>query len=254
VSQTDGYIITETGQRRNKRTTKGWELLVEWKDGSVTWIPLKDLKETNPVEVAEYAIANRIKHEPAFAWWVNTVIRRRERIVAKMQKKYWRTEYKFGVRLPKTVDEALQIDKMTGTDHWERAIKKEMSKVNIAYNKAKEGVTPEDVRQGKVMDMRGFQEIKCHIVFDVKMDFTRKARFVAGGHMTQPAASITETLVGDLFLMPGRRFWMNQVFTMMPTGNHSMEILKNKDRLMLQHHLVCLLILLVSLMPTMQGM
>jgi hypothetical protein len=37
--------------------------------------------------------------------------------------------------------------------------------------------------------MIGFQEIGCHIVFDIKMDFTRKARFCAGGHtMDTPAA------------------------------------------------------------------
>jgi hypothetical protein len=43
--------------------------------------------------------------------------------------------------------------------------------------------------------MIGYQEIKCHIIFDAKMDFTRKARFVAGGHMTQPASSITYSSV-----------------------------------------------------------
>jgi hypothetical protein len=121
-------------------------------------------------------------------------MKKRERIVAKLQKKYWRTDYKFGIRLPKSVDEALQIDKMTGTKHWENALKKEMSKVCVAY-KAKDGVTPDDVQKGRVADMKGFQEIKCHIVFDVKMDFTRKARFVAGGHMTQPASSVTYSSV-----------------------------------------------------------
>ena len=30
-------------------TTKGWNLLVEWKYGKQDWIPLKDLKESNPV-------------------------------------------------------------------------------------------------------------------------------------------------------------------------------------------------------------
>ena len=35
------------------------------------------------------------------------------------------------------------------------------------------------------------KEIRCHIVFDVKMDFTRKARFVAGGHMTEAPTFIT---------------------------------------------------------------
>jgi hypothetical protein len=190
----DGFVIMPNGRKTPKRTTKGWELLVEWKDGSTSWIPLKDIKDTNPVEVAEYAIVNKIDQEPAFAWWTNTVMRKRERIIEKLQKKYWRTEYKFGVRIPKTVEEALQIDKATGTTHWEKALKKEMSKVSVAY-KPKENVTPDDVRKGRVQDMLGFQEIKCHIVFDVKMDFTRKARFVAGGHMTQPATSITYSSV-----------------------------------------------------------
>ena len=57
------------------------------------------------------------------------------------------------------------------------------------------GVTPEEVRANKVDQLRGFQEIKCHIVFDVKMDFTQKARFVAGGHMTVPPNSLTYSSV-----------------------------------------------------------
>jgi hypothetical protein len=56
-------------------------------------------------------------------------------------------------------------------------------------------ITLEDVRKGRVKDMIGFQEIKCHVVFNVKMDFTRKAWFVAGGHMTQPATSMTYSSV-----------------------------------------------------------
>ena len=37
----------------------------------------------------------------------------------------------------------------------------------------------------------GYSEITGHLVFDVKADFTRKARYVAGGHLTEPPASIT---------------------------------------------------------------
>jgi hypothetical protein len=44
--------------------------------------------------------------------------------------------------------------------------------------------------------MIGFQEIGCHIVFDIKMDFTRKARFCAGGHTTNtPAATRYSSVV-----------------------------------------------------------
>lgn len=43
----------------------------------------------------------------------------------------------------------------------------------------------------------GIQEIKCHMIFYVKMDgnFTRKARLVAGGHVTETPASITYSSV-----------------------------------------------------------
>jgi Reverse transcriptase (RNA-dependent DNA polymerase) len=37
----------------------------------------------------------------------------------------------------------------------------------------------------------GSKLIPCHIVFDVKMDFTQKAQFVAGGHVTDPPSSQT---------------------------------------------------------------
>ena len=35
-----------------KITTRGWKLLVEWRDGQTSWIDLKDLKESNPIENA----------------------------------------------------------------------------------------------------------------------------------------------------------------------------------------------------------
>ena len=65
-----------------------------------------------------------------------------------------------------------------------------MHKVRVAW-KPKDGTTPDQVCARKVRGMIGFQEIKCHVIFDVKMDFTRKARFVAGGHLTEASGSIT---------------------------------------------------------------
>ena len=55
-----------------------------------------------------------------------------------------------------------------GTDFWRKALNKEMSKVKVAWE-ARDGITPDDVRNGKVLDLIGFQEIGCHVVFDVKM-------------------------------------------------------------------------------------
>ena len=59
VAKEDKYITTKTGTRRLRKTTLGWKLLVLWKDGSEQWIPLKLLKETNPIEVAEFAKDSR---------------------------------------------------------------------------------------------------------------------------------------------------------------------------------------------------
>ncbi len=36
---------------------------------------------------------------------------------------YWRTTHKFGIQIPKTVKEALAIDKETGTDFWRKALR-----------------------------------------------------------------------------------------------------------------------------------
>ena len=88
----------------------------------MTWETLANLKESYPVQVAEYAVNNKIDQEPAFNWWVRQVLRKRDRILSKVKSRYWRTTHKFGIRVPKTVQEALQIDKETGTDYWEKAI------------------------------------------------------------------------------------------------------------------------------------
>ena len=63
-----------------------------------------------------YAVANRIQEEPAFAWWVKSVLRRRNRIISKVKKKYWRTTHKHGVRVPKTWEEALELDRQNGNN------------------------------------------------------------------------------------------------------------------------------------------
>ena len=192
----DGYTMTRSGQKRMKTTTRGWFFLILWKDGSSSWEKLADLKASNPVELAEYAVANRLTAEPAFAWWAPYALRRRNRIISKLKTRYWRTSHKFGIRLPHSIDEALAIDKENGNDFWEKAINKEMKRVKISW-KIHEEHAPEQVRDGKAETLIGFQEIGCHLVFDVKMDFTRKARFVAEGYRAEAPASMIYSSVAQ---------------------------------------------------------
>jgi hypothetical protein len=70
-----------------------------------------------------------------------------------------------------------------------------MEKVKVAFEFC-EDCSPEQICQGLARkDFVGYQEITCHMVFDVKMDLTHKARFVAGGHMTETPASLTYSSV-----------------------------------------------------------
>ena len=73
------------------------------------------------------------------------------------------------------------------------ALKKEMRNAAIAYTPSKD-VNAEQARCGEG-GFIGFQEIKCHIVYNVKMDFTKKCIYVAGGNTTEAPASLTYSSV-----------------------------------------------------------
>jgi len=136
---------------------------------------------------------SEIDHEPAFNWWVRQVLKRRDRIVSQVKgraklskearaKKYTKRTQKFGIEVPRTVEDAVRLDKENGNTLWQDAIAKEMTSVRFGFRTLKDG---EKVPVG-------FKFIRCHMIFDVKMeDFRRKARLVAGGHMTEVHPSIT---------------------------------------------------------------
>jgi hypothetical protein len=46
-----------------------------------------------------------------------------------------------------------------------------MTRVKVTW-KTHDSNTLQEVREGKVHELTGFQEIGCHIIFDIKMDFT----------------------------------------------------------------------------------
>ena len=133
IDKDDAFIMMKNGVKRRCETTKGWHMLCQWKDGSTNWVALKDAKHSYPVLVAEYAIANQIDEEPAFAWWVGNLIRKRNRILSKIKSKYWQRTHKFGIRIPKSVEKAIAIDKQNGNSLWWDAICTEMKNVRPAF-------------------------------------------------------------------------------------------------------------------------
>ena len=79
----EGFVMSRTTSKL-VNTTKGWDLQICWKDGSIDWLPLSQVKEAIPVELAENTVAQRINKEPAFNWWVNKTLQKRDRIIGKI--------------------------------------------------------------------------------------------------------------------------------------------------------------------------
>ena len=76
----NGFNTTKHGmQILNITTTKGWQLLCQWKGASSDWIDLKDLKDSNQLELAEYPMGNQIQEEPSFKWWEANMLQTRNR-------------------------------------------------------------------------------------------------------------------------------------------------------------------------------
>jgi hypothetical protein len=66
VDKSDQFRLDrKTGKQSKKKTLAGWDFEIEWRDGTTSWIPLRSLKVTNPVEVAEYVMNNKLDEEPS---------------------------------------------------------------------------------------------------------------------------------------------------------------------------------------------
>ena len=79
---------------------------------------------------------------------------------------------KYGIKVPRSVAHAYELDQKNGDTFWRDAIKNEMMNVFVAFEILNHG---EDAP-------RNFKELGVHLRFDIKMDMTRKAQLVADGH------------------------------------------------------------------------
>ena len=155
---------------------------MEWTGGTRQWMPLKILKESNPVQVAEYVMARNLSEEAAFAWWVHYVLRKRDVIVSAVKSRVARTTHKYGIELPRpgkdTIENARKLDLKNGNTLYMTALAKEMGNNAIAF----------EIKNHGEKAPPGYFKATGHIIWDVKMDFTRKARWVKDGHKTPDSA------------------------------------------------------------------
>ena len=71
---------------------------------------------------------------------------------------------KFGIKVPQRVNEALRLDENNGNHLWIYGIEKEINSVTIAFK----------LLNGREKPPPTYQEIRYHMVFDIKMEDFRK--------------------------------------------------------------------------------
>ena len=118
VSKEDKHITIKSGQQWLQDTTAGWKLLVCWKDGMESWVMLADMKQSHPVETAEFAKARGISNEAAFAWWVPYTLRKRDVILSSVKTHIQKTTHKYGIEVLTNVAHVMEINRRNNNSLW----------------------------------------------------------------------------------------------------------------------------------------
>ena len=118
----------------------------------------------------EYAHNAKIHTEPAFNWWVPHLLRKKSCLVSKIKARLHKSNRKFGIAIPRSYEEVVTFDQANNNKLWQNAWDKEMKNIKIAFNFLDDGIPPPP----------GYKQRSCFIIFDIMIDLTCKARFVAG--------------------------------------------------------------------------
>ena len=134
-----------------------WDICCKWKDGSTLWEKLSNLKDSHPIQVAQYVIAQGIQYEPAFNWWVYHVVKKRDRIIFMVR---W-CSLPYLKKIHKFVLSCLRLLKrlMPLTRKWKHSLVRCHTERNgecmkITFQTIPEGEKPPN----------GFQYVNCHMV------------------------------------------------------------------------------------------
>ena len=171
-----------------------YNVKVLWEDGTSTWEPLGEMIACDPATMAAYAKEHDLLETPG--WKKLKKFARRDKVLKRMlnaskrAQRFGEVVYKFGVRIPRSVKEAIQLDKENGNTLWQDAMEKEIGQIN-------EYKVYRSLGQGAEVPP-GYQLIPVRMVFDVKQTLQRKARLVARGDKTTPPADAVYSGVASL--------------------------------------------------------
>ena len=97
ILKSDIYVVTNQGQNKTRKTTIGWKVLVNWADGSESWITIKDTKEAHPFNLTKFSKVRNISDNLTFALWVPYTMRKRDIILSKVKDRIFKTTHKHGI-------------------------------------------------------------------------------------------------------------------------------------------------------------
>ena len=189
-------VFTFSAIKDHKIKGNKWYVCVEW-DGhgfDPTWEPLSEMRKADPITLAMYARKHKLINMKGWKWAKKikvdgTKMIRMARRMYKVKKCFEQVKYKFGVQVPRNAEEAFRLDQENGNTLWKEAIDKEIGQI-MEYE------TFKVLERGKAAP-QDHTFVTLTLVFDVKHDGRRKARLVAGGHMTDPSTEeVYSSVVG----------------------------------------------------------
>jgi hypothetical protein len=153
-------------------------------DGDITHEPLKIIAADNPVSCAIYARENDLLIKPG--WHRFKQVAKQEKTFtrmvnqAKLRSYNTAPRYKYRFKVPRTYEQALQLEK----------------KNQIPYGKDAATLELTQIDHTKVKPPTGYKKLCVHLIFDVEHDGRHNARLVADGHHTDiPLESVYSGVV-----------------------------------------------------------
>ena len=170
-----------------------WNVQICWENGETTWEPLGIIGKSDPVTCAIYGKEHDLLEQDGWKCFAR-LARRQKKLLrlahqAKLQSFRCRPTFKFGIQIPRSHAQALELDKENGNHLWRDAEERELNQID-------EYEAFMDVGIGTSAVPRGYKKIRVHMVYDMKVTLQRKARLVADGQLTDtPVDSVYSSVV-----------------------------------------------------------
>ena len=130
---------------------------------------MNELRLHDPIEVIKYGLKNKLENQPGWEWIKPYLPGKGDmaKLVKAMKVATGEVaQYKFGVKVPRNVREALVFDKENKDTKWQEAMTQELNQLSD-FDTFR--VVPEKEY------LAGYRRIPYMMIFDVKFDGRRKA-------------------------------------------------------------------------------